>query len=63
MDKLGFVMKVITPPFPVVCLVCHDELYLPTLRERVYEHISLRSPEQCYFALHFLLHAWMGADL
>ena len=41
MDKLGFVMKVTSPLF-LSCRfhfsVCHDELFLPTLRERVYEH-------------------------
>jgi hypothetical protein len=62
MDKLGFVMKV-TPPSFVFWLVCHDELYLPTLRERVYELLSLRSPEHFTFALHFLLHFWIVADL
>jgi hypothetical protein len=54
MDKLGFVMKV-TPPLSsfVFWLSCHDELYLPTLRERVYELLSLRSPEHFYFSFAF----------
>jgi len=53
MDKLGFVMKVTPPFFLVFWLVCHDELYLPTLRERVYELLSLRSPEHFYFYFAF----------